>query len=330
MKISYIQYEMDPIAELNSKTNQNPRQGILLKIEWPGDLIGYSDLHPWPELGDLPLEQQLSDLRKGKISLQLEQSIWLARRDALARKSGISLWDQVPRIKNNFLISNVAYATDETIEKAKQAGFSTIKMKAGRDFEREMEFALKILKNGNFMLRIDFNGSLQWQVYEKFFSTLEKAHRARLDYVEDPFPYETEIYREARVLSRVAVDRYFSQIDFDHREAPPVDQLILKPAIQDVDKFMTQVKKWSIPVTVTSYMDHPVGMVHSALIAGELKKKYDQLIGTSGCLHNYLYQKDLYHSAMTIQGPYIQKVGGKGIGFDFLFHQEPWAQVKMS
>ena len=328
MKFSYVKYLLNPIAELNSLSNQNPRQGALLKIEWPGALIGYSDLHPWPELGDIPLEKQLDDLSKGKISIQLEQSIWLARRDALARKADISLWSQVPRIKNNFLISDVSKAGEDVLDQARQSGFSTIKMKAGKDFEREMQFALRVLKNGNFMLRIDCNGSLHWQDFETFFSGVEKSYRARLDYVEDPFPYEEQIYREARVLTRVAVDRYFSKINFDQKEAPPVDQLILKPAIQDVEKFMIQVNKWNIPVTVTSYMDHPVGMVHAAILAGELKKNNEQLIGTSGCLHNHLYQKDVYQADMVIQGPYLQKVGGKGIGFDFRFHQEAWVPLR--
>ena len=312
------------------QASQNPRQGALFKIEWPGGTIGYSDLHPWPELGDIPLEKQMSDLEKGKISKQLEQSIWFARRDALARKADSSLWNQFPRIKNNFIISDLSKANDETLDHARMSGFSTVKIKMGKDFDREKQFALKILKNGNFMLRIDCNGSLHWQDFETFFSGVEKSYRARLDYVEDPFPYDEKIYREARVLTRVAVDRDFSKIDFNQKEAPPVDQLILKPAIQDVESFMTQVNKWNIPVTVTSYMDHPVGMVHAALLAGELKKKNEQLIGTSGCLHHHLYQKDVYQAEMMIQGPYIQKVGGKGIGFDFLFHKEAWVPLKTS
>ncbi len=330
MKISYYQYQLDPVVELNAVTNQKPRRGILIQVEWPGAVIGYADLHPWPEFGDGPLDEQLSDLRKGKISFQLEQSIWLAKRDALARKADVSLWELAPRLKNNFLITDVSKATDDVLDRAKQGGFSTIKMKAGRDFDQDMEFATKVLKSANFMLRIDFNCLAQWQYYEKYMSSLEKSLRARIDYVEDPFPYEFEIYKEARAFSRVAVDRDFSKINFDERNAPPVDQLILKPAHQDVDKFMVQAKKWMIPVTVTSYMDHPVGMVHAALVAADLKKKHDTLIGTIGCMHHHLYHKDIFQTAMTIAGPYIQRVGGKGIGFDFFFHQITWSQVRMS
>jgi O-succinylbenzoate synthase len=329
MKFSFKKYVLNPLSELNAQSNQNPREGALLKIEWPGGMIGYADLHPWPELGDIALGKQLGDLESGKISTQLERSVWFAHRDALARKADVSLWSQVPRIKNNFLLSDVSKAGDETLDQARMSGFSTIKIKVGRDFEREKHVILRILRNGNFMLRIDCNGSLRWQDFETFFSGVEKSYRARLDYVEDPFTYDERMYREARVLVRVAVDRFFSKIDFDQKEAPPVDHLILKPAIQDVESFMRKVDKWRIPVTVTSYMDHPVGMVHAAILAGELKKKYQQLIGTSGCLHHHLYQKDVYQAELIMQGPYIQKVGGKGVGFDFLFHQETWSPLNI-
>ncbi len=315
---------------LNLFAKSNPREGCLLKVDWENGHIGYSDLHPWPELGDEPLSKQISGLRQGRISPQIEQSIYLAKRDAIARKKGISLFDQLPRVKNNFLISDYTQVKVSDIDQVYSRGFNTLKIKVGRDIVEDIKFVAKILSSGTFLVRLDFNNLSNWQYFERMMTELNPTQRSRVEYAEDPFPFDFVAYQEARKLCRIAVDREFQKIVFDETKNMPIDVIVLKPAIQDVEKVLVVALKFRIPITVTSYMDHSVGIAHAICLAGELKKKHDWLIAQSGCLTNRFYQADDFSKQMSIQGPYLQNIAGTGIGFDNEFKQVKWSEVRMS
>ena len=329
MKISYHQYELLPLLNLNLFAKNNPRAGCLLKVDWENGHVGYSDLHPWPELGDDPLSKQLSDLRHGRISPQIEQSIYLAKRDAVARKKGISLFDQLPRVKNNYLISDYTQVKMTDIDQVYSRGFNTLKIKVGRDIAEDIKFVGKILSSGTFLVRLDFNNLSNWQYFERMMTELNQTQRSRIEYVEDPFPYDYVAYQEARKLCRTAVDREFRKVVFDETQKAPVDCIVLKPAIQDVESVISVALKHRIPLTVTSYMDHSVGMAHAICLAGELKKKHDWLILQAGCLTGRFYQSDDFSKQVSVQGPYIQSIAGTGIGFDQEFKQVSWAEVRI-
>lgn len=329
MKISYYQYELLPMLNLNLFAKNNPRSGYLLKVDWENGHVGYADLHPWPELGDDPLAKQMSDLRQGRISPQIEQSIYLAKRDAIARKKGISLFDQLPRVKNNYLISDYSQLKTNDIDQIYSRGFNTLKIKVGRDIVEDIKFVTKMLSSGTFLVRLDFNNLSNWQYFERMLTEMSTTQRSRVEYVEDPFPYDYVAYQEARKLCHIAVDREYKSVVFDESKKAPVDVIVLKPAIQDVEQVLATALKFRIPLTVTSYMDHSVGIAHAICLAGELKKKHDWLIGQSGCLTNRFYQADDFSKQMNIQGPYIQSIAGTGIGFDNELKQVPWAEVRM-
>jgi len=72
LKFFYAPYELLPLND------PEPRRGALLKVQWNEKKIGYADIHPWPELGDKPIEAHIKGLAEGKISTLVEQSIWLA------------------------------------------------------------------------------------------------------------------------------------------------------------------------------------------------------------------------------------------------------------
>jgi len=56
-------YELSPIAALGRLSADQPRRGALLRVVFADEVVGYADCHPWPELGDLPLSDQLACLR---------------------------------------------------------------------------------------------------------------------------------------------------------------------------------------------------------------------------------------------------------------------------
>ncbi|WP_374029639.1 hypothetical protein [Bdellovibrio bacteriovorus] len=327
MKISYSPYTLKPTQSLNAASKPAPREGVLLKVEW-ADAVGYADLHPWPELGDLALDEQLSLLRQGKITPQAEQSIWLARRDALLRKDKKNIFDQGERVKNNALLTDFAALKPGYLDELKKEGFTTLKVKVGRNLKEEAEILTHIAAAG-FKIRLDFNALGSWQIFEKFIGNLPLTVKALIEYVEDPFPFEIGAWSEAQKLVKIALDNQYDKVPWERLQKAPFDVVIIKPAKTDVDKAVERCLKWNLKAAVTSYMDHPVGVAHAVGIAMELKEKYSDMILECGCLTHRLYQMDVFSAEISTQGPYLLKVKGTGVGFDKVLGGLPWHQLKM-
>jgi O-succinylbenzoate synthase len=329
MNISYSLYTLKPLQPLNSLVALSDRNGLLLKIEWPDGLIGYGDLHPWPELGDASWEDQLAGLRQGRISSMLEQSIWLARRDAVLRKQGKNIFEGLPTVKNNYLVSDASTEPPGLITKLKAEGFETVKVKVGRNLKVEGELISQLGRDGAFKVRIDFNGAGTWQTYEKFMSGLDKVALQRVQYVEDPFQYDEQAWVEARKFCPLAIDNQFHRVNFKTLKSCPFDIVILKPAKMDVNSITQESVVRDLKMVVTSYMDHPVGVMHALSVACELKKIYPQRMLDPGCLTMRLFQMDSYSAEVVVTGPYLKRTQGRGIGFDQLLAKESWTQIKI-
>jgi O-succinylbenzoate synthase len=329
MKISYSPYILKPVQNISTVANAGDRQGILLKIEWLDGLIGYSDLHPWTELGDQSWEDQLADLRKGKISSMLEQSIWMAHKDAELRKQGRNAFEGFPALKNNYIVSDISTELAGLPERLKAEGFETVKIKVGRDLKKEAEYISLLGQDGAFKLRLDFNAIGSWQTYERFMSAVNKIAVQRIQYVEDPFPYDTQAWIEAKRFAPIAIDNEISKVNFKKIQGKPFDVVILKPAKMDVISTVQNCVFHDLKIAVTSYMDHPVGLTHALAIASELKKAHPQRILDAGCMTLKLFQMDIYSAEIVSSGPFLKRPAGSGIGFDLLLAKEPWTQVKM-
>jgi len=328
MKLFYSPYTLKPVQALNAVSAGQPREGVLLKIEWLDGLVGYADLHPWPELGDATLEEQLANLRHGKMSAQVEQCIWLARRDAQLRKDKKNIFDGAEKVKNNFLLNDFKLIKPGFLDELKNQGFTTLKIKVGRNLQEEADVLTHIAASG-LKIRLDFNAVGSWQIFEKFMTALPATVRPLIEYVEDPFPFEFNAWKEARKLAKIALDNQYGKVPWDKLSAAPCDILVIKPAKMDVERAVSLCQKWNLKATVTSYMDHAVGMIHAVGVAMELKKQHGDMILDAGCMTHRLYQMDAFAAEISTQGPYVLKVKGTGIGFDSLWGGLPWHQLKV-
>jgi len=329
MIIYYSPYTLKPVQHLNSLSQMGERKGVLLKIQWPDELVGFSDLHPWPELGDATWEDQLAGLRHGQISPMLEQSIWLARKDAQLRKQGKSAFEGSATIKNNYIVTDIDTEAEDLIQRLKSDGFETVKVKLGRNLQKEAEFISALGRDGAFKLRLDFNAMGTWQTFERFMTSLDKVALQRVQYVEDPFPFEVQSWTEAKRFAPVAIDNQLSKVDLKKLKAKPFDVVVLKPAKSDVNSILHHSVIHDYKITVSSYMDHPVGVVHALAIACELKKAHPQRILDAGCMTLKLFQMDSYSAEVVTSGAFLKRPSGKGIGFDTLLSREPWTQLKL-
>jgi len=208
-------YTLTPRRPLSALAGAAPRDGALLRTE-----EGFADVHPWPELGDAPLEEQLQRLARGETTPLTRRSLWFASRWKRDLFDGLTIprshWpgsDPPPRFDT-----------------------AKVKMPGGTLPDR-------------IRLRIDFNGDA-----DAFARVAPTLPRERVDFVEDPAPYDAATWRRLRAETglRFALDRFVA--------TDAVDVLVVKPAIQEVPRV-------AIPIIITSYMDHPIGQLHAAYVA---------------------------------------------------------------
>jgi O-succinylbenzoate synthase len=259
----------------------------------------------------------------------LEQSIWLARKDAQLRKQDKNAFDGVATIKNNYIVSDINSEPEGFADRLKADGFETVKIKVGRDLQKEAELISHLGRDGAFKLRLDFNAVGTWQTYERFMSTVDKIALQRVQYVEDPFPFEAQAWTEAKRFAPIAIDNQISKVDLKKLKGKPFDVVVLKPAKMDVSSTVQSCVMHDLKIAVTSYMDHPVGVIHALAIASELKKAHPSRVLDAGCMTLKLFQMDAYSAEVVTSGPYLKRPAGRGIGFDSLLTKEPWAQVKI-
>lgn len=328
IKLSYSPYTLKPITSLNAVSLQTHREGVLFKVEWGDGLAGYADLQPWPELGDPSLEEQLAGLRAGKISAQIEQTIWLARRDADARAKKRNLFDVGTPLKNNYLITHAEDVKPVLLDEIKKEGYDTVKLKIGRDLQEEAE-ALTHLAAADLKIRLDFNALANWQIFERFMKNLTPQVRAKIEYVEDPFPFDAHAWKEAQGLAKIAIDNQYHKVKWDQLTQAPFDVIVIKPAKMDVDQAITRCQEHGLKASVTSYMDHAVGVAHAMTVAMELKKLHGDMILEAGCMTHRLYQMDVFSAEIDTKGPFIRRIRGTGVGFDDLLEALPWYHIKL-
>lgn len=329
IQFSYTKYKLFPQAALSAIAANQPREGALFQIQWPDKKVGYADLFPWPELGDQPLDRQLFDLQQGRISTLMEQTIWLARKDANLRAKKTNALTDMPRIKNHYLITDCTQISDSNLNEYKSSGFTTLKIKVGRDLHSEVRWIQRVLEQYQFQVRLDFNSSMDFSSYERFMTIFSPHTRQKIEFVEDPFPFDPDAWREASQFAPIALDQEYDLVQWDSLSGKlPFQVLVIKPARQDVDKAVKHALAHELKMVVTSSMDHPLGIVHATRIAAELKKEYTNQVLECGCNSQRAYRVNEFTTNMVFQGPYLTQVPGMGVGFDNLLQALPWTPLK--
>jgi len=222
--VDYWRYELTPKRRLNAVAAEGPRHGALIRVDG-----GVADIHPWPELGDAPLDEQLTMLARGETTALTHASLHFASLDARARREGRNLFD-------GLTIPPSHWPGPDPPD-----GFDTVKLKSIDRIPDRVR------------LRIDFNATLTVGEFVRIAATLP---RERIDFIEDPCPYDATTWLDLRARTglRLALDRAIAE------EPAGVDVLIVKPALQPIPDTAAEV-------IVTSYMDHPIGQLCAAYAA---------------------------------------------------------------
>jgi O-succinylbenzoate synthase len=248
---------------------------------------GFADVHPWPELGDLPIDGQLALLARGELTPLTRASLHLARIDGDARRRGVSLFEGLTIPLSHWPGNDPPRA------------FDTIKTKGVVEFPEDVR------------IRIDFNARITAEEFEQLAKSLPKE---RIDFIEDPCAYEPWVWRDLQ--NKTGLTLAYDQPSTANRQ-PPTDVRVLvhKPAKQT---------DWPShnDVVVTSYMDHPVGQFGAAYVAALHRTN-----ARCGLFTHVLYEPDAFLERVQSDGARLLPPPGTGIGFDDLLEDLPWTSI---
>ncbi len=301
----YCPYTLTSPAPLG-RSSGPVRHGALLWVETAGGAFGYADVHPWEELGDLPLTAQLSKLSRGETTDLTRASLAFADLDAIARTEGRSLWDGLTVPPSHFLLPGTADAVPGALEAALGEGFTRFKLKVGgdRDAEKRLLLALAdILAGTGGKLRLDCNERLNAAEFAARFARLQDLLPV-LDFVEDPCPFDADTWTE---LSRATGAAFALDRAADSHGAQFAGTLIHKPARFGPHLPRTSARR----VVVTSYLDHPLGQLGAAWGAARLGTAE-----THGLVSHRAYARNAFSEHLGWHGPHLTLPGGTGFGFD--------------
>jgi|GEM_PF-933953 len=319
-----------PSGDLSEIQELDPPNGALLKIEWPDKKIGFSDIHPLTDFGDVEILQELAAYSNTQNSPLMDQSIWMARRDAIVRHRKINLFLEHKPLPNNYLLtadmleSNGARIDFSSLA---QKGFTTLKIKLNFNTALQYQSLLHEAVQHGLALRIDFNSQLNIQEYIQVLEVWSPPIIKAIEYIEDPMPYIPSDWKIANEKFAVplAIDHEYSKVDWS--EVPEFSVIILKPARQKVDEIMKQAFIHQLKVAVTSSLDHCLGSLHAYHIALELSERFPDRMLSPGCLTHQLFKPDHFSSLISVDGPLILGTKGTGIGFDAAIEELVWTKL---
>lgn len=300
MKVTHSLYTLQP------HDGRQARQGAVLRFELT-EGIGYADCHPWESLGDLPLGQQLELLKQGRLTTLTSRSLHFARIDAKARSQGVSLFKDLKIPASHFLIADLARWQPEDLPAIVGKGYKHLKIKLGQDLEAEIPILQDLLKRCELKVRLDFNNRLTKAQFEDF---LDKIDKQRIEFCEDPFPYDAASWRDIQKQGvALALDNCSERAIQAESSAA---YLIIKPAVQDETPFLAITRQ---NIIVTSYLDHPLGQMAAAYVAGRIQRVNPSRLATCGLLSHSAYLENPFSRALK-EGPNFSAPVGTGFGFD--------------
>ena len=325
LEIEFCKYQLFPAGDSTGK----PREGALLKVLQENGQYGYCDCHPWPELGDAPLQEQLNLLAVGKLTSLTRQSMVFAQIDAQARLDNRNLFAGMKTPQNHYHITSGSHLTDELMERLANEGMCLIKVKVGNHFQEDCGMLHRTdtkLRACNLKLRLDFNCKLQQKQFEELLHECS-GQLDIVDFFEDPFPYDHDAWQaiRKRYSVQLACDRdSLMAISFPHS----CDYLVVKPAIQDVAPFLTEEVR-DRRLVLTSYLDHPIGQLSGLHAAATILKKYPERLSECGFLSHYAYNATPFSQKFNLEGSQlIPSTEGTGFGYDKLLKELKWTALK--
>jgi O-succinylbenzoate synthase len=303
MKIWVHPYKLIPRID-----KVQPRIGALVKVEWALHQTGYSDLHPWPEFGERPLDVHIDSLAKVDFTKLAEISMEFnyIDREFRIHKRNAFLGMIMPR--SHRLVHEVEKLEPMTLNKWAAAGVSHIKVKMGVDLKSETEAFTQLAMSTSILWRLDFNGRLSGADFTKWWKDLDSSVRARIDFIEDPLKDE-----QLKQMGPWA-DDWFKQ---KHAKVK-----VVKPAREAAEELVAYDR-----VVFTHGLDHSIGQACACWSAADYYGQHPKKTEVCGLAAPEIYEPDDFSRAWSCEGPRMKPTPGTGFGFDELLEKLKWERI---
>lgn len=225
-------------------------------------------------------------------------------------------------------------AAAEAARQLVEAGFTTLKLKAGAERETEVLVdrvrAIRLAVGPDIRLRLDVNGAWDLVTAE---DRLEALVRFAIEYVEQPLPaHEIEMLAELRRRVRipVAADEAAESVRAVREllAADAVDVIVVKPARVGgpaaVGEIAEMAAACGVPIVISTLFETGVGIAAALSMAAGLPEiggsvwdePLDHGLATAGLLEHDLLQASLRVAGGRMRVPGGPDSGGLGIALD--------------
>ncbi|MDH3068057.1 hypothetical protein QET40_02930 [Akkermansia sp. N21169] len=315
----YHIYSLIAEGQLNAHAAEFHRYGALIMT----DEGGVGCIHPWPELGDATLDEELEALKAGSPLTLGKRALKCANVDADARHKGINLLHGLNIPESHATLPPCVSPASVRIMGIN--GFRAGKLKAMSSPKSTLERLATLASIApNWRWRIDFNSSLNEREADEFWREMSPSLRQLVDFVEDPCPYTRESW--SRLMSEGMRLAYDQGSDLDHQPhldttSPPIR--IIKPAREKMPS------PGSGKHVFTSFMDHPIGQLWATYTAAQYYQDTpSEEIPLCGLCTHLLFKKDAFIEALGGLAPVITVPEGTGLGYDDLLAALPWKKLE--
>jgi o-succinylbenzoate synthase len=320
--IQYYRYELIP------KAGGKSRQGALLHIDG-----GFSDLCPLPEFGDGTIDQELVQLANGEPSPLARVALDLASTDRDFRSRGRPFLAGFPPRENHALLPGLRGYTPqtllETITRLREQGFRVFKVKVGTSsVEQEAKLLNSLVANvsPDIQLRLDPNARFTPKTSAEFLACLSPETRERIEFMEDPTPFDADFWRFLHETYHVPIAADFEVPDAIGADLP-YQVRIVKP-VRDVDAHMINAMRFAGKVVVTSALDHPLGQMAALRALNVLLSESEGNVSpVAGIASHLVYAENPFSAQLHMEGSCLIPPPGMGCGFDQLLEALPWTDL---
>lgn len=303
-------YFLEAGGGLNARTQRRVYEGALVRMgDNGGDVEGFGCVHPWPELGDLSLDECLADLAGDAESGLVRRTLSCVAADGAARAAGRSLFEglEVPRSH-----ATLPFFDEAAVAEAVGRGFTHVKVKVGREVRGELAEVRRCMARWpELRWRLDFNEMGEAGELAEIFGGWSDEERGAVDFLEDPVRYEGGDWQWLRGECGLA-GLAFANDRHVGEERGDSDVLVVKPAVQGMPGGDGRL-------VVTSYLDHPLGQVFAAWEAARAG-----VTEVCGLQTHGVFGRCEFGEVLGEVGPEFGVPGGAGLGFGDLLEGLAW------
>jgi O-succinylbenzoate synthase len=318
--VHFHPYTLYSRGALNAVSVRREFHGALIRVD-----EGVGCLHPWPEFGDAPIDEQLSILRDGGTTRVFECALRMAAADGDARMRGVSLFDglEIPPCHWSW---DQNQPSPPQMRRVIDEGWQAIKTKGwgnpGEVLRWLDSFAAKSA-GSNVALRVDFNSCLEPHKFRNFMGWMPPRVRERLDFVEDPFPYDAAQWAkfQSQYGVRLALDKQL------RGATEGFDIAVLKPGRREWRELINDTPPHT-RIVMTSAMDHAIGQSFAAWEAAVAWQELGDRLDLCGLCTEHLFAEDEFFARLKSHGGRLSvDRDGTGLGFDEVLGRIPWQNL---